>query len=765
MRTYLNDNWQFFHDWTDSIFNSDGGEAVRLPHSHAIAPFNCFDEGIYQYVSGYKRNLRLVGLAGKTYLLTFEGIAHQAEVFVNGKSVATHQCGYTAFTVDVTPHVHEGDNQLVVKVDSRKSLNQPPFGFVIDYQTYGGIYREVYLEEKTGVFVQDAFVKALPSKPVEIDVTLGNFTEPTQALLSIKNEHGVAFSANYPCENSHFAICADVKLDLWSVDEPNLYTLQISVGKDIYETTFGVRSAEFTKNGFFLNGKKLKIVGLNRHQSYPYVGYAMPESMQRLDAKILKEKLCVNAVRTSHYPQSQYFIDECDKLGLLVFTEIPGWQHIGDEEWKGVAKQNVREMIEQYRNHPSIILWGVRINESLDNDGLYSETNAIAHRLDPTRQTGGVRYLKHSHLLEDVYTFNDFNREGATDRNEVCASSVPYLVTEYNGHMYPTKSYDDVLHKLEHTLRYARMLDDVFAADTTSGAFGWCMFDYLTNSDFGSGDRICYHGVTDMFRNPKQAAGVFSAMGKQPFLDVTFSSELGDYPEAKVDGMYVLTNCDTVKLYKAGVYIRDFTHADSPFKHLPNPPILIDDMIGDRLTTEDGISRSGALKIKRCLADVHKYGLNNLPLRSKFAISRVMASEHLTMERVVQLYNKYESSWGSAANVITLEGFVDGKLVLTKNVGSMTSYTLDVTPSATVLHENSTYDVAAVQIVVRDQYGNVCPYVNKAVTLKASGAIELIGDSVVALPGGMFGTYVKTTGVKGKGTLCVDDQTIEFVVE
>ena len=104
--------------------------------------------------------------------------------------------------------------------------------------------------------------------------------------------------------------------------------------------------------------------GLNRHQSYPYMGYAAPESLQREDARILKEELCCNAVRTSHYPQSQYFIDECDRLGLLVFTELPGWRHIGDERWKEQACENLREMILQYRNHPSIVLWGVRINEA-----------------------------------------------------------------------------------------------------------------------------------------------------------------------------------------------------------------------------------------------------------------------------------------------------------------------------------------------------------------------------------------------------------------
>ena len=99
-------------------------------------------------------------------------------------------------------------------------------------------------------------------------------------------------------------------------------------------------------------------------------------------------------MRTSHYPQSQYFLDECDRLGLLVFTELPGWQHIGDGAWKDRACAMLQEMLLQNRNHPSIILWGVRINESVDDDEFYTRTNQIAHTLDPSRATSGVRYLE-----------------------------------------------------------------------------------------------------------------------------------------------------------------------------------------------------------------------------------------------------------------------------------------------------------------------------------------------------------------------------------
>ena len=129
---------------------------------------------------------------------------------------------------------------------------------------------------------------------------------------------------------------------LWDLEHPELYEVKTELicdGKLMDERIdrIGFRRAEFKKDGFYLNGKKIKLRGLNRHQSYPYVGYAMPKSMQRLDADILKRELGVNAVRTSHYPQSHYFIERCDEIGLLVFTEIPGWQHIGDAAWKDQA--------------------------------------------------------------------------------------------------------------------------------------------------------------------------------------------------------------------------------------------------------------------------------------------------------------------------------------------------------------------------------------------------------------------------------------------
>ena len=162
-------------------------------------------------------------------------------------------------------------------------------------------------------------------------------------------------------------------------------------------------------------------------------------------------------------------------------------------------------MIRRDWNHPSIILWGVRINESKDDHDFYTRTNALAHQLDPTRQTGGIRYFQESEFLEDVFTMNDFGFPLKPPNHP------RYLNTEFVGHTYPTKTIDQVERLTEHTIRHARVHDQLASNPQYAGGIGWCAFDYNTHGNFGSGDRICYHGVTDIFREPKPAAGFYKS--------------------------------------------------------------------------------------------------------------------------------------------------------------------------------------------------------------------------------------------------------------
>lgn len=794
-RLYLNDDWLFTEQFEDSLVAPEYPEntlqPVRLPHTCKETPFHYFDESLYQMVSGYRRHLLIPkNWQGKRILLTFEGAAHDSTVFCNGKKVGEHHCGYTAFTVDLTDNVLYGqDNLLCVRLDSRENLNVPPFGYVIDYMTYGGIYRDVRLEVKEKVSLSDIFVHTaidFRSSPVtaqitsEITLTESDKNVTIRQYYMPKSTAAAQESWRLLCEQTvstdvscdkEFSLTATITAPLlWDTEEANLYILKTQLYQDNTlldetETTFGIREAVFKKDGFYLNGRKLRIRGLNRHQSFPYVGYAMPKSMQRLDADLLKKELGLNAVRTSHYPQSHYFLERCDELGLLVFTEFPGWQHIGDDSWKAQAVANAEDMIRQYRNHPSIILWGIRINESPDDDAFYEKTNAVAHKLDPSRPTGGVRAMKKSHLLEDVYTYNDFLHDGempGCDPKKKVTSDMekPYLISEYNGHMYPTKAFDNEERRSEHAIRHANVLDAVAGQPDIAGSFGWCMFDYNTHKDFGSGDRICYHGVMDMFRNPKLATNIYACEQEQtPVLEITSSMDIGEHPGCNRGNIYILSNADSVKMYKNDRFIKEYLPGMSPYKHLKHGPILIDDFIGDSFAQNERFRPKHAKAITDAMNLVARGSLNHIPKRLYLTALKLLLIYHIDFAEVTRLYTKYIGDWGGTATIYRFDAIKDGKVVKSVTKEPVREIRLEAEADHTILTEQHSYDVALVRIRAVDDHGNVLPFYQEPVRLITEGDISIIGPDTIALQGGMGGTYVKSLGRSGRGALLLQSQT------
>lgn len=794
-RLYLNDDWLFTEQFEDSLVAPEYPEntlqPVRLPHTCKETPFHYFDESLYQMVSGYRRHLLIPkDWQGKRILLTFEGAAHDSTVFCNGKKVGEHHCGYTAFTVDLTDNVLYGqDNLLCVRLDSRENLNVPPFGYVIDYMTYGGIYRDVWLEVKEKVSLSDIFVHTaidFRSSPVTAQITSEITLTESDENVTIRQYYmpkntaagqgswnllcEQTFSADTTCDKEIALTAAITAPLLWDTEEANLYILKTQLYQDNtlldeIETTFGIREAVFKKDGFYLNGRKLRIRGLNRHQSFPYVGYAMPKSMQRLDADLLKKELGLNAVRTSHYPQSHYFLERCDELGLLVFTEFPGWQHIGDDSWKAQAVANAEDMIRQYRNHPSIILWGIRINESPDDDAFYEKTNAVAHKLDPSRPTGGVRAMKKSHLLEDVYTYNDFLHDGempGCDPKKKVTSDMekPYLISEYNGHMYPTKAFDNEERRSEHAIRHANVLDAVAGQPDIAGSFGWCMFDYNTHKDFGSGDRICYHGVMDMFRNPKLAANIYACEQEQtPVLEITSSMDIGEHPGCNRGNIYILSNADSVKMYKNDRFIKEYLPGMSPYKHLKHGPILIDDFIGDSFAQNERFRPKHAKEITDAMNLVARGSLNHIPKRLYLTALKLLLIYHIDFAEVTRLYTKYIGDWGGTATIYRFDAIKDGKVVKSVTKEPVREIRLDAEADHTILTEQHSYDVALVRIRAVDDHGNVLPFYQEPVHLITEGDISIIGPDTIALQGGMGGTYVKSLGRSGQGALLLQSLT------
>ncbi|MDO4500229.1 MAG: glycoside hydrolase family 2 TIM barrel-domain containing protein [Erysipelotrichaceae bacterium] len=784
-KIYLNNSFEYTEELNENFLKGSGKfKKVRIPHTVEVLPSNYTDSDAYQknvyyrYLFDYDTSFK-----NKRVFINFDGVAHKATVSLNGKVLGEHLCGYTAFKYEITKLIKKtSKNVLTVEVDSRENLNIPPFGGAIDYLTYGGIYRDVYLSIEPKTFIEDVFVKTLKDGDtwyLDLDLSInGEYKDEKPSVRLFDDEGEMVLEIEESLDAFHINAAVEDVTE-WDIDNPYLYHLELSFKDSVYECKVGFRTAEFREDGFYLNNKKIKLRGLNRHQSYPYVGYAIPDSMQREDVRLLKDELACNVVRTSHYPQSQAFIDECDERGLLVFTEIPGWQHIGNEEWKEVAINNTREMIMQYRNHPSIILWGVRINESLDDDALYTETNNVARMLDNTRSTSGVRYLTGSSLLEDVYAHNDFSfagdfsLKGLKSKKDAVKNKASmkkgYIVSEFNGHMFPTKSYDNNAKRQEQALRHAQVLDAMYECEDVAGAIGWCMFDYNTHDDFGSGDKVCYHGVMDSFRNPKLAASIYASQGEEKdVLEISSSMEIGDYAAGNVGEVYAFTNADSVKLYKGDKFVKEF-YPSNRFSNLPHPPILIDDFIGD-LIKEEGYSDKVTKDIKECLLAVAKHGLDNIPNNYKLKLAKMMAFNGLKMDDATRLYNKYISGWGGIANNYRFEAIKNGEVVKTVVKGPARKLHLSIEVTHTELVEDKSYDVSAVRFKVLDENNNIASYANEVLYLSCAGNVEIIGPDVVALQGGMGGTYIRSTGKSGTGTLVIDGDrykasVIEFKVK
>ena len=676
---------------------------VTIPHANVVFPWHSFEEKDFQFVSIYRRHFGMPReLQGRRIFVDFAGVMTAATVTVNGHDLGEYKGGYTPFSLELTKHLNwTGDNVLAVQVDSTERPDIPPFGKNIDYLTFGGIYREVGLRAVPDIYFENIFAKPADvlseNRRLDVQCFLGKseVASPKSFNLRVELRDGdkLVAEAAQPIRTSADGGSYVVSLnqlgsiELWDLEHPKLYrvTARLYDGEKLVDevsTRTGFREAKFTPDGFQLNDQTVKLRGLNRHQTFPFVGGAMPARVQRRDALILKDMKC-NIVRTSHYPQSPHFLDACDEIGLLVLEEIPGWQHIGDQAWQDLSVRNVGEMIRRDWNHPAIVLWGVRVNESLDNHDFYTRTNALAHELDSSRQTGGIRYLPNSELLEDVYTRNDFGFPLQPPNHPL------YLNTEFNGHMYPTKRYDNVDRVMEHARRHARVHDQLASNKQYAGGIGWCAFDYNTHFNFGSGDRICYHGVSDIFRIPKPAAFFYRSQcdpKEEVVLEPCFNWSQGDQSEGGgVRKAVICSNCEHLKIYLNGELRWEADPDRETYRALRYPPFTVDLV---RVRLED---------------------------------------------------------WAD----LRIDGYIDGKVAISKTLpGDDRDAELRVEPDDTEL-DGDGIDTTRVVLKLVNSQGGWRPFSSGAVTLHVEGPGEIIGENPFSLVGGVGAIWIKSKAASG----------------
>lgn len=707
----LIDGWRWSRtvppDGHQKNFDDSGFEAVTLPHSNVFVPWHGTDQKSYQFVSLYRRHFTLPKQQdSRRVFVDFEGVLTASKVYLNGSLLGEYFGGFTPFSFELTSHLIEGENVLSVEVDSRELQEVPPFGYEVDYLTFGGIYRGVSLRTTGAISIENVRVASLDvlTKPrVSAQVWFDGAASMKKGLLLdvelldgtriLSSLHRKLSPAEYAAGTFEVELQNFSPIELWELTQPKLYSLRVRIsGSDEFEersTRFGFREARFTPKGFLLNGKVMKLRGLNRHQTFPYAGPAMPARVQRHDAAVLNQQLKCNVVRCSHYPPSHHFLDACDELGLLVIDETPGWQHVGDGPlWRERYLDNTRRMIRRDWNHPSIILWSIRINESRDFHDLYVQANQLARTEDPHRQTTGVRYFQESEFLEDVFSMNDFQFPLKAPNHPL------YLNTEVVGAEFPVRPWDDNAKNKEHILRYANILNQINSRADYAGVLGWCAFDYQTHADFGSGDHVCYHGVMDIFREPKPAAGFFRSQcspHEEPVLEPGFHFAMNDQAGG-LERAIISSNCEQIRCFIGveGTWhpVIDLLPAKAEFPHLDYPPFF--------LTLPNG-----------------------------------------------------NDDWGD----LRLDGYVAGKLVVSKSLSSKgLDQAFEMVADDIALSADGC-DATRVVLRVTDQYGAPRPLCFDPILLTLEGPAVLVGESPLALSGGRSALWIRSTTRPGTATL------------
>jgi beta-galactosidase len=591
-------------------YPESGFSAVTLPHTVTPLSWGDWDVSTWQQVWIYRKHLTGPANAGTRVLVDFQGVMTSAAVFLGGVQIAQHQGGYLPFSVELTPHLVTGDNVLAVVVDARW-LDVPPDGAsagasAVDYLQPGGIYRNVALRIVPAVHISDVFAKPTnvlgPSPGVDVQLTIdagAPVTGPVAVSAVVRDGSRVLGSASGTISVSSsgtFPVTLSVGglsgITLWSPDTPKLYQVTAALVANgvthSYEVNTGFRQATFATDGFHLNGQRLEIFGLNRHQLFPYTGMAAPGRLQRRDAEILRTELNCNMVRCSHYPQSPDFLEACDELGLMVWEEPPGWQYIGDAAFQNIVLQNVRDMVIRDRNRPSVIVWATRLNESDNDTSLYAQTRSLAASLDGTRQTSGaMRFYATSNWAQDVFAYDDYHSTNSNSDATLLApiSGVPYLVTEAVGALDGAPLYRWVDTEATLALQakmHAQVHNLARANSAYSGLLGWAGIDYAS---LNGGGRIWHNlkwaGVLDTFRVPKPGAAFYRSQvepAAEPVILPVFFWDFGSGSPATGPGAgsMIATNCDRLELYVDGRHLVTGTPDTTDYASLAHPPVIVD---------------------------------------------------------------------------------------------------------------------------------------------------------------------------------------------
>ncbi len=761
----INDSWLyrcgFTQDCLENDFDWSDGFIVQLPHNVECGDKNYFDEREMRVLSTYSRVLTVPSsYNGKRLLLGLEGVLSYVEVYVNGIFVTSHK-GESPFVADITaPVKYDYDNRIVLKVDSALRNDVPSSGTRGPLTLFGGICRDVTFLICDGRDIRDVCVRSKAegtSRTVTADVQLFDYYPDTELEGEIVDESGtrVCVFATRSVQSASVRLKGETENAVcWSPENPVLYTAVIRLkcgGKtlDCRKVPFGFVTAEFKREGFYLNGNLVRLVGLNRADCYPGIGRAATGETERRDARIIKETGC-NAVRTMGQC-SKDFIDECNRIGLMVIEDMYGDGYVGGAEWKDAYISSVTEMIERDRNNPCIIGWGTRVNNSADCDELYFKVQKAAKEADPTRSTVGARNFRSSRAYEDVFAFNETD-DAQAKRRRPGKLFMPYIVGEFGGKTCPARTYDPENVRLRQALVHLDAINDVYGG-RVAGAFGMGFCDFAAPRGKGNGDNVNHYGVFDAFRNPKTAAYAYiSQTDDAPVLELSGNLASDDY----CGELYVFTNADSVVLYRNDERVGEFFPDRKRWQFLPHPPVMISDFCGELPANDVG----GGLRLslfKSVLSEAEQKGasaLGFLGAKKAFLLQKLCKIDRAALLALLEKYGRNPPS----GVTYRLEGIYNGEVKCERTLSHGIQKSLKIESSAgKVLRCTKSYERIAFSVFAQDGAGNVLDYCFMPVTVRASGSLTVEGNGHLNLEGGRGGFFVRSIS-PGPGRVSVTSE-------
>ena len=628
-RIRLDSGWRFLRGDAEgaqaAAFDDGAWNPAVLPHTARIESLVTGKPGsdTYQWqgTCWYRNVFRVPEAAfGQRVCLNFDGAMNVADVWLNGEFLGRHMGGWLPFGFDITDRIVPGrDNLLAVRLDNRDNpLTGPKPLAQLDFNPYHGLYRSVHLVVKDALHITDPILADVPggggvfvtfprvsaeTATVRVQVHVRNGGDRDREFrlrVRLEDDPGDTAAPEQISAPVRLAPGEDrtltlelqaVQPNLWSPQAPHLHLLHtdlLEAGEvvDAESTRIGIRRIEISADGFRINGKRMFLRGTNRHQEYPYIGYALSDEAQFRDARKIKDA-GFDYIRLSHYPHSPAFMDACDELGLVVMNCIPGWQYFNaeDPEFTEIQYENCRRMMRRDRNHPCVILWEVSLNETQMPAEFIHKTQAIAKQEYPgdqcytcgwtdgydvfiqARQHGGCTKETDRACVVSEYGDWEYYAQNAGLQQDAWADLAPDLANSRQLRWHGEAAL----------LQQATNFQEAHNDNRKTIAFAdglWVMFDY----NRGYAPDIESSGCMDLFRLPKFSRQFFRSQrspderlwqadsGPMVFIASHWTTQSSPM-------VRVFSNCEEVQLVLDGEPVeRRRPDSDRLSTHLAHPP-------------------------------------------------------------------------------------------------------------------------------------------------------------------------------------------------